>query len=323
MVDGARRHARALAAAALAVVVASAVAVLALPRGHARVLAATQPIAAKALFVPAQHLFGDTPLAEVRVLVNRGIVDPDSVRVGASFAPYKIVGPAVLLRQDLRGGTRLDYRFRIRCLTQECLPKPRKDFSFPPARLGWVESGVARTESVPWPPLAAVSRIRKSDLSQRQFADESSNLPAVTYRIDPDVLAWLLLTLALVLVLGTGTYAAYRLRGPAPARPVVRARPASSLSPLEQALALVGRALAGLGADEQRKALERLGRELGACGRPDLAAEARRLAWSRTGPSVSEASGLCDDVSRQLLGGRAQEATVPEAPAEHALAGRR
>jgi hypothetical protein len=63
------------------------------------------------------------------------------------------------------------------------------------------------------------------------------------------------------------------------------------------------RALAGLlasssngGGDERRMSLERLARELAATGRPELAARARRLAWSPRPVAGDEVDLLAADV---------------------------
>jgi hypothetical protein len=326
VVDAARRHSRALVAAALAVAAAVVVIVLALPREHAEpLLRTTQPIAARTSFSPGEHLFGDSSLARLEVVVNRALVDPDSVRVAASFKPYRIEGPVIERRTGLEGGTRLEFDYHIRCLTRPCVPqgKPRRDFAFPNATVAYVQQGLGpRADAVGWPRLEVVSRIRPADTQERKFADALDSLPAATYRLGPDALTALLLGLALALVFGTGAVVAYRLRGPAPPPEPARTVVVRALSPLEQALALLDRALAGLGSDEQRKALERLGRELVARGRPDLAAVARRLAWSRTGPSVADARALSEEVEHELLDAEAEhEADEESAPREHALAG--
>jgi hypothetical protein len=325
MVEAARRNVAALALAGVGVVAVAVLVVLALPREHERsLLRPDQTIAVKTSFVPGEHLFGDSPLAKVDVLVNRALVDPSTVRVAADFKPYKLNGRGTLVRRNLAGVTGLEYRFPLSCLTAVCVPrKQRKDFTFPAAQISYVQAARGpRVDTAPWPTLEVVSRIRKADLSGRKFADGLVVLPAVTYRLDPSLLAGLLLTLALALVLGPAAYGAYRLRARVPERapaPVRRARP---LTPLEQALALVARALAGQGVDEQRKALERLARELVASDRYDLARESRRLAWSRTGPSVSEARALTGRVEEEVLG-RAASAEAGERAerSEAALAG--
>lgn len=325
MVGAARRNAAALGLVAVALAVAALLVVVALPHEHDRsLLRPDETIAVRTSFVPGEHLFGDSPLAKVDVLVNRGLVDPGTVRVAAAFKPYHLDGHGTLVRSDLAGVTRLEYRFPLSCLRAVCVPrKQRKDFTFPAARVSYVlASRGARIDSAPWPALEVVSRIRQADLAQRNFADGLAVLPRVTYRMGPGLLAGLLLALALVLVLGPAAYGAQRLRTRLPESAPAPARRGRLLTPLEQALALVSRALAGLGVDEQRKALERLARELVASDRLDLARESRRLAWSRTGPSVSEAGALAERVEQEVVGrGAAAPASETAEPSEAALAG--
>lgn len=325
MVEGARRHARAIAA--LALCLAAGVAVVLIARGGGGggdVLDPGASIAAKTAVSPGEHLFADSSLARLDVLVNRRRVDPGSVRVEASFAPYRVVDSFPVVRKQIGNATRLEFRYRILCLARGCVPrKQRRDFRLPDARITYVSRGESRSRAEPaaWPLVSVVSRVKRSDLTDRNFADALDSLPRPSYRLDPNLLAGLLLGLSLFLVLGTGAVAAARLRGPPPPKPAA-ARETVPLSPLEQALALVERALAGHGVEEQRRALERLGRELVACDRRDLAGEARRLAWSRTGPSAGEARVLSGEVRGELLdGAAAAPGAVDDALAEHALAG--
>ncbi len=327
MVEGGRRHARALAAVALALVAAVAVVLLARAGGSRQeLLAGRTSIAVKTSLSPGEHLFADSPLARLDVLVNRRLVDPGTVRVDASFKPYRVVQALPHVRKQIGDATRLEFRYRIDCLGPPCVPrKERRDYRLPDARITYLTRAErrSRAEAAAWPLLSVVSRVKRSDLTDRRFVDALDPLPAASYRIGPNLLAGVLLGLSLLLVLGTGAAAAMRLRGPAPPAKPAGARPAAPLSPLEQALALVERALAGQGVEEQRKALERLGRELVACDRRDLAGEARRLGWSRTGPSAGETRALSDRVRREVLGETEPPPTeVERVAAEHALAGR-
>jgi len=99
--------------------------------------------------------------------------------------------------------------------------------------------------------------------------------------------------------------------GCAPGRPqvvlqfpnaVLRYRPVGG-SPIENALRLV-RETAANGHDPglQRLALQRLVRELRAAGKPGLADDAGRLAWSNGPPSRARAEELADRVEREVSG---------------------
>jgi hypothetical protein len=74
-------------------------------------------------------------------------------------------------------------------------------------------------------------------------------------------------------------------------------------SPLERAVELAEQHSQDGSTPEQRKALERLARELGHVGHGDLAGRARRLAWSPAAPDRSDVHALTADV---------RAATAPE-----------
>ena len=71
------------------------------------------------------------------------------------------------------------------------------------------------------------------------------------------------------------------------------------MSAIERALGLALVSSANGGSPEQRRALERLARELGVEGLGALAERARRLAWSPALPSRVEVERLAADVRHE------------------------
>jgi len=84
---------------------------------------------------------------------------------------------------------------------------------------------------------------------------------------------------------------------------VVKAAPLPPrVSPLEHALGELDFALADGEVDRQRKALELLARELGQSGEPELAREARQLAWGEGSLGRDDARALAQTVRVSLNG---------------------
>ena len=75
------------------------------------------------------------------------------------------------------------------------------------------------------------------------------------------------------------------------------------LGSAERALVLARRAASRDDPGRRRTALERLGRELGRRGSPELADEATRLAWAESPPASDAMTGLVGR-AEHALGGR-------------------
>ncbi len=76
------------------------------------------------------------------------------------------------------------------------------------------------------------------------------------------------------------------------------------LGSAERALVLTRRAAGRDDPGRRRTALERLGRELGRRGSPELADEATRLAWSESPPASEAMTGLVGRAEHELGGHR-------------------
>ncbi|MDQ3672584.1 MAG: hypothetical protein M3364_09165 [Actinomycetota bacterium] len=270
-------------------------------------------IEAEVTLEPAVALFGDTVLAHVDVLVDTSRVDPESVRVGAQFAPFEIVGPARRLRRDAGDNAYLRRTFVLRCLTGTCVPSGESArYEFPPARVAFAAAGdeAADTSSVTVsvPSVRVYSRFTALGAGTERGASpweaDVLSLPAVSYRLSPGLLVALLLSLAgLAALAGVSLgYLAWPPRVEAGPEPEPELPPAPPLSPLEQALILLEQSIRVDGAADQRRALELVAEELELAdwGDRDLARSARALAWSEGVPPIEQTTLLATRVRTAL-----------------------
>jgi hypothetical protein len=256
---------------------------------------------------PQSLLVGDRLTARLDVLVNREAADRESVRVEADFEPYRIL-ETERSESDSGGSARVRFVYRLVCLTEECLPEEaRRTFAFGDARVTY-RTSAGRTEAlaVEWPTVEVASRLSDAERERPRPRWKAAvrPLPAASYRLDPDLLAALLLGAAALALLAGGALMANQVR------PVVeRARRAAlrrlrarrrEAPPLVRALVLIRQARASGGPVEQRKALERLARELRGQGEDRLAADAAALAWSPGAPQPGRIDELADEVETAI-----------------------
>jgi hypothetical protein len=231
------------------------------------------------------HRFGDLVPGRLDVLVPVDRVDPASVTVATSFAPYRLVAPMHLERwRSGRTEARI-YRFELECLDVGCAQaSDRAGVLLTPAQVTYrsVDGTLGSTEAG-WPTIVIVPRPKPALFSPWETGLRP--LPATTYRLEPRTAAVLAVALALVALIG----AALLLR------PLLRRarRDASRRQPLlERALFAVRRAALLDDVDERRRALDLLGLALGRRRRER--AEARTLAWSRGVPGGAAMRELAD-----------------------------
>ena len=271
-------------------------------------------IQADATLSPAVALFGDTVLAHVDVLLDKTRVDPESVRVGAEFAPFEIVGPARRVRRDAGDSVYLRRTFVLRCLSGTCVPSGESArYEFPPARVRFAETDVEAADAsaitIPMPSVRVYSRFTAlgagTDRNSAPWVVDLSSLPPASYRVAPGLLIALLLSVAALAALA-GVFLGYlawppRVLEPEP-EPEPELPPAPPLSPLEQALILLEQSIRVDGAADQRRALELVAEELELAewGDRDLARTARALAWSEGVPPANETTRLAARVRTAL-----------------------
>jgi hypothetical protein len=251
---------------------------------------------------PAVQLFAEPVTAEAEFLVDPGRIDPSTVRLDASFLPYTQVSGQ---RSETRAGdlVRIRYRFVLRCTTPACVPTgDKREIQLESGQVVYTRreaavetvTGVRAQDIVSWPAFDVASRLGPFDVERARWRADIGSLPEATVRSSPTVLgAALLGSSALLALLGAGLLASL-LRGrrvEAELEPEVPRQ-----TPLERALAgVVSTSTNGAG-PEQRRSLERLARELSATGRAELAARARRLAWSPRRAAGHEVDSLAADV---------------------------
>ena len=258
---------------------------------------------------PPVHLFADAVNAQLEVLVDRRIIDPDRIRLRARFHPYERVADIRVTRTDHGELTRLRYEVPIRCLGLPCVgvrltssagPREtgraeRRVFRFQPARLMYEDGGRERIlRVVRWPSLESVSRINASQMQLRRFVfvGNVTPLPEPTYVIAPPLLATILALLALALLTPAALLVRRRLR----AGRVEVVEEVPEVPPLERALQLVEWARERPDGEDRRRALEVLAVALDDAQRPTEAETARTIAWSPASPSPRAADVLVQEI---------------------------
>ena len=221
--------------------------------------ASSQPVELTATVGPTTHLFADELTGRVVVRVDRRVVDPNSVRVDATFRPYGVIEPPRVTTTTAGDLVTREYRYRVFCLRADCRPKgtERRRVVLAPVRvvLRRTDGGIRGT-SLPLPPVEVATRLTPQDRLRPALDVGDEPLPAVTYRAEPD-------RAALVLGLAAGRARAARDR---PARRARCAGPCSSR---------------GSGGD---------GRRRGSSGRSDSSAGRSTTETSATGASRSTRS---------------------------------
>jgi hypothetical protein len=260
-----------------------------------------EPITGTALLEPEQHLFGDAVRARLELVVDRNRIDPDSIEVGANFAPYRDLRPLERTRTDSGPITMLRYDYLIACLTTRCLPSGggRRDFGAVAVEYTPRGETLPQTASVEWPPLRAAGRIDPTRLEQAALRAELRDLPSPSYRISPTAVEVVSLVLA-ILFAAAAAILAIRFLPLDRVATWLGARRADRRSSLERALAQVRAAVAGGRPAEGRRALDRLALELRATENPELASDASRLAWSKGAPGEARVTPLSHDVERVI-----------------------
>jgi hypothetical protein len=273
--------------------------------------AGSQGIDARATLSPRIIFFGDRMQALFDVTLDRRRVDPNSVRVAPELAPWEIIGTARRERRDAGTTTQLRWTYDLRCLTGPCVPAgATAPFQFSPARVTFAAPGASTGKrdsvAVELPLLVVYSRFSAAGFESVENTDSSwradvLTLPAMSYRVSPGVAILLLLAGSVLLVVAAGVlmYLAWPRRAPAQP-PEPEPEPLPSLTPIEQALALLEQTVRDDGAGDQRRALELVAEELEEWGDSDLALAARGLAWSAAAPPVDQTMALAARVRAEL-----------------------
>ncbi|MDX6424810.1 MAG: hypothetical protein QOD52_215 [Gaiellaceae bacterium] len=249
------------------------------------------PLTVAAAVTPREQLFGDRVRADVTVALDPRRVDPRTVTIDASFAPYNTVGRTRVAREAT--SVRLDAT--LVCLTPACASEaPQRTIAFAPAQVRYRDRG-GRPHSVEaaWPTLLAASRLTPADrrLSQIRVA---AALPPASAALDPTLAGRALVVFAAALLVAAAAGLARRRRKPE----------AAVLAPVEVPALLAALAtvehLAHESDGQRRSALDRLARELGGAGLAPLVPAARELAWSSSAPSAEPMLHLSTEVQKAV-----------------------
>jgi hypothetical protein len=245
------------------------------------------PVSVVAALSPAEPRFGDLVTARIRVFVDPARVNPASVRVRTSYAPYET---AARVRSVRRAGgvVHVEVTEQLRCLTLECVPlEPRRSFQFEPVQVSWERGHELRRLVVPWTPLRVHGRVGANDVASPALRVGRPEAADLGYAIPPRVAGFALLAVAAGLAsLGAGLLLRLALAG-------LRRRQGKT------ALQRILDELTSADPGRRRRALEELAREL-APRDLSLATESRVLAWAPRPP----ADGAVDDLARRVLDGQ-------------------
>jgi hypothetical protein len=260
-----------------------------------------EPVVGSAFLEPEQHLFGDAVRARVELVVDGERVDPDSIEIGANFAPYRNLRPVEVTRSGSGPITRLRYDYLIACLTARCLPNRSEEVDLGGVAVEYTRRGASAPDAatIEWPPLRAAGRIDPRQLEQAALRAELRDLPAPSYRVPPRAVALIALVLAALLA-AAAAILVLRLLPLERLAARLGAIRADRRSDLERALALVRESSTSGTTAEGRRALERLAVELRRSENRALARDASRLAWSQGRPVHAGVGSLSDEVQRLI-----------------------
>jgi hypothetical protein len=271
------------------------------------------PVSYQAAVVPARIMFGDRAFGELRLTIDTTRVDPAEVKVVPTFKPFRRVGAAESTRVDLGDTTVLTLRYPIQCIDRGCASGSEgRQIDLPVGVLRYVtRQGDILTLPLSFQTVYVASRLAPE--VQRQIAETpgelaldpgTNSLPRLGFHPIAGALPWLFAGTSAAIVLALGLALGWKLRRRTAA---VAVDAGAAMPPFEAAIQALGEALSGGSEEDRRVALDALARELDA-GAPDLARDARRLAWSRSGPDEARAQGL-------LAAARAADAHRAEAGA--------
>jgi hypothetical protein len=299
-----------IAAIALAVAAIALTAVLVTVFGHSwwrgtgGSYAPGRPIAALSI-TPESSLFGDVLTATARVIVDPRQVDPKTVALATDFRPYHVLSESERRLGGPGRATSFLYTYSLVCITSNCLKTLSKNAgqsSFTEATrvrnallTAKTPDGNPVSKQFAWPLFVVHSRLSADEIGlATPELDPTAAPPPVSWRLSPDLVGALALSLSVVLALIAAALVILPLTKDA--RRLRAARIPKNLSPVERALRLAEHAARTGEFAEERKALQRLAVELERRGSPELAARAVELAWSEDQPGTDAVDSLATSV---------------------------
>jgi hypothetical protein len=252
----------------------------------------------RASVTPRTHLFGDPVTAEVQAVAPTEAAAGMTIKT--DFAPYLIVGRVEVTRAPAGAQTEVRWRWHLECLTRACLPgETQRRVVFGPAKITVPVAGKSELATATWPIVIVRSRLGPEDRARPEQRASIYPVGDPTQRIGAATLERILWVAAIIVVL-----AAFALMLPFVRRIPRPRRGFERLGSAQRALVLARRAASRDDPSRRRTALERLGRELGRSGSPELADEATRLAWAESPPASDAMTGLVGRAEHELGGRR-------------------
>ena len=246
---------------------------------------------------PTTHLFADELVGRVVARMDRRAVDPESLRIEATFRPYGVIEPPRVTTTTAGDLVTKEYRYRVFCLRADCRPRgtQRRRFALAPVRVVLrTTDGSVRGTSLPLPPVEVATRLTPADALRPELDVGDEPLPAVTYRAEPDRAAVVLgLAAALLALVGV----VLLVREVRRAVLVARERKRRPPTRLERALGLVRRAERDGDERDRRLALDALASALDPRD-GSLASATRNAAWAPGGPGAGDLRRLADAAER-------------------------
>jgi hypothetical protein len=274
------------------------------------VLGEGMPLKAYATVTPTVHLFGDEVTARLAVVSDTRWVEPERIRVRASFAPYRALRRPSIVRVQVGRFAQTTWTWTLRCLTTPCAPRvpPSEryhDFRFQTISIDYLgkDGRPAYGITASWPTVEVQTQVSPG---VRQYLEQTNRfrwrfhmtpVAAPAYRLPPSVLFWAALGLAGALGLAALPLGLrwYRRVRPAAVAATAVGPPATTV---ERALRLLAWAHASGDETLERKTLERLAAELHADNGDDLSRAARELAWSPRTPEDEDVETLAERARR-------------------------
>ena len=229
----------------------------------------------RASVTPRTHLFGDPVTADVQAVAPTEAAAGMTIKT--DFAPYVIVGPVEVTRPG----------------------ETQRRVVFGPAKITVPVDGKSELATATWPIVIVRSRLGPEDRARPEQRASIYPVGDPTQRIGAATLERILWVAAIVVAV-----AAFALMLPFVRRIPRPRRGFERLGSAQRALVLARRAASRDDPSRRRTALERLGRELGRSGSPELAEEAPRLAWAESPPASDAMTGLVGRAEHELGGRR-------------------
>jgi hypothetical protein len=249
---------------------------------------------------PRVHGLGDRIEAELVVLADTSVVNPDSIRPLIDYEPYDRIGDVQRTVTQEGSVARFSYRYPLMCLAEACAPSEETPVTQLPTgtvfyRFRQAPRPVGR--EIEWPQMTLLKRATGEEVEDGRWRVDAPAITPVSYRFSPGWLAALLFgaSLAFLLVAVAIVWQVVERRREPEAEPVLDMRP-----PLERALDAARLASLNGAVPERRRALERVARELTALGEEELAVRARTLAWSPDGASRQAVEDFAHDARAAL-----------------------